>query len=802
MNRGCGDINPPSGLVVTCSPQQQQAAAPSKPNRLRRSFKRTQQTQIAAELGSPKSQEPEFKTPTRIQRPRAVGGFSAESPQNDSDFQQDIIWDATSPSPNRLGKRGKKPPVGVANISEIVNRIAPKHGRPTVAEPTLQRWIGDSAAIPCTPDVQVPKPKKKSPRPSGVGDLLKLARQFDLNMFHRDEEAAEQQHQRSLELLSEDILDFENDFSSPSPPGNRPPPDDHHMEDDLDFLFDGPTQLVSGNLSQEAAFPQEASGKAASVSSPPPGVPAARQGAPPPDEFEDDWADDDFLDDSLALEMTQNPQNLVAPERCSTQKTPSPAAEVVQSAVPKVVQSGVTNNMYQRESHVSKSVQSAVPKSVQSAIPNFVQSAVPKFVQSAVSKAAQSAVYQVAQSGVTNDRYQRESPVPKAAQSAVPQVVQSAVPKAAQSAVPKFGQSAVPKVVQSAVYQVAQSGVMNNTYQRESTVSKFGQSAVPKVVQSGVTNDRYQRESPVPKAAQSAVPQVVQSAVPQVVQSAVYQVVQSGVTNSTYQRESHVSKFIQSHSAVPTAVQSAAPNVEKDNVRQRTTFRLESNPSFSVGRTQAATWANSKVDYGLKKSENGARLSSEQKTPFPRRTSVTRNDSADLRDEDLSAFSAADPAWGDPADDHLLCEMCDDLENRNRSAESVPAARAPQRAALQPSNGQLPPANRQAPPPQKQTLTPTARLHGDSGTAAGSSLAADVSATDSFRRTQARNATSSTNYDRKDQFTFKKLSNAVSTATGKVAGKCSAAEIELKKQQAMERRRQRLLAAGNLQAPT
>lgn len=88
------------------------------------------------------------------------------------------------------------------DISEIVNRIAPKvrdgllrthtrtavclysrfsfcfvplqHGRPEVAEPTLQRWIGDSAAIPCTPDVQAPKPKKKSPRWAHYTNLFPL----------------------------------------------------------------------------------------------------------------------------------------------------------------------------------------------------------------------------------------------------------------------------------------------------------------------------------------------------------------------------------------------------------------------------------------------------------------------------------------------------------------------------------------------------------------------------------------------------------------------------------------------------
>lgn len=42
---------------------------------------------------------PEFKTPTRTSR-----FFSAESPHNDSDLQQDIVWDAGSPSPGRPGE--------------------------------------------------------------------------------------------------------------------------------------------------------------------------------------------------------------------------------------------------------------------------------------------------------------------------------------------------------------------------------------------------------------------------------------------------------------------------------------------------------------------------------------------------------------------------------------------------------------------------------------------------------------------------------------------------------------------------
>ncbi|KAL3066394.1 hypothetical protein OYC64_016364 [Pagothenia borchgrevinki] len=348
MNRG--RVEAPSGQPV-------------KTNRLRRSFRQTQNTQTAGEEDSPIRPKSEFKTPTRIPRSR-TGVFSAESPHNDSDFQQDIIWDPTSPSPNRFGKKAaKKQPVRVVNISDIVNRIAPKHGRPKVAEPTLQQWIGDT--IPCTPDVQVPKHKRKSPRLNTVDDLLKLAKQFDFNMFRQEEDEEEELkdlHQQSLELLSDDILD-QNDFS-PSLPGNQPPavspgpdvqlhPMDQHMEDDLDFLFDGPTQHLSGNLSlvlsaqpsQAKPAAKEASGKtSASSHTPTPVVPTSNT----KDDFDDDWENDDLLNDSLVLEMTQNPHKFISPKHASTQKQPSQVTfpresqrNVVQSAVSKVEKDNV-----------------------------------------------------------------------------------------------------------------------------------------------------------------------------------------------------------------------------------------------------------------------------------------------------------------------------------------------------------------------------------------------------------------------------------------------------------------------------
>ncbi|KAM3624170.1 uncharacterized protein V6R79_020216 [Siganus canaliculatus] len=661
-----------SSSPLTESPLQRPAGAFA--NLRSRSSRLTERTQAAAKTEPPTGPQPEFKTPTRVPRARAGVGFSQESPHNDSDFQQDIIWDATSPSPNRLGKRGKKHQTGVVDISEIVNRIAPKHGRPVAAEPTLQQWIGDSATIPCTPDVQVPK-LKRSPKSSGVDDLLKLAKQFDLNMFHQIEEDEEEEEvkeeeplQQSLELLPDDMLDLEEEPNNGSLlcPGNAQPAvtkpeaavqQDTNMEDDLDFLFDGPTQYVSGNLSQ-ASTQGKASGKHAASSHRSTFVlPVADAKAPAADcDFEDDWENDDFLNDSLVLEMTQHPQKFTTPKHSSTQKASS---EI--------------------------------------------------------------------------------------------------------------------------------------------------------------------KHAPV---------------------------------------------------CVGGISQSAASKVEKDNARQRRTFRLESNPGFSVKRVQRDTWTHSEqvsssgpagrdtqlcgfssskgsVQAGSQHSSNLVRPDS-QKPQFQQNTSfglhlhlspklsttasVATQSSAtrkpapapvsDLLEEDLDAFFSSDMVWDDPADDDLLCELCEDIENQIQTVETRPAGpTSNQTAVLQPVN-MNPPANQRPFPPKPTPAAPPCA----SGRLAASSSGAGMfssciteaqtnTVTNAFRYTQAQKAsgaTSSAAYvqgvgrvqamqqenRRRDHFTFKKPNNPVSTVTSEVAGKCSAAEIELKKQQAMERRRQRLQATQKLGAPT
>ncbi|XP_072772419.1 ewing's tumor-associated antigen 1 isoform X1 [Nerophis lumbriciformis] len=252
-----------------------EATPRTRTNRLSRTLRKSPQTRT-------KSPKCDLKTPTRTSRSSLGSTLSSQSPQ-DCEVHHDIIWDATSPLPHRLGKRGKKH-AGVVSISDIVSRIAPEHGRPRVSEPTLQQWIGDSAAIPCTPDVQPPKSRRKSPRSNGVDELLKLAKRFDLSWFHGDEEEADQN--RECVLASGRESDSERAGA------------ELEQLADLDFLFDEPSQLSS-----RVPGPSEPAGKCPVM----------------PCHVANDWEDDDLLNDSVLVEMTQNVEKLGAPQHCSTQ---------------------------------------------------------------------------------------------------------------------------------------------------------------------------------------------------------------------------------------------------------------------------------------------------------------------------------------------------------------------------------------------------------------------------------------------------------------------------------------------------
>ncbi|XP_035258744.1 ewing's tumor-associated antigen 1 [Anguilla anguilla] len=338
-----------------------------KTNRLSRSLRQTQQS---PSFDSSYNCHKEFKTPKRHARIRPCASHNADSPSNDSDLQQDIIWDPTSPTAVWNGKGVKKSSTNVraVDISELANRIAPKNERPVVPESSLLQWIGDSA-VPCTPEVQLPRTRKKSTRHSDVEDLMKLAKQFDFNMHQQDKEQVKEAYKGSVKQDADNLREPGGPESSPPPslsevtatsrgPASKmlncgkPQTTDRkalHQEtvDDFDALFDQPTQHISGRLSQ-ASSGRSLDGRASSVplssnaalsgngnpgnpgnpsavSSAPVKKPEGGPRTPAPNRFvDDDWDDDDLLNDSIVLEMTQNPELFATPKHCSTQIGPSP----------------------------------------------------------------------------------------------------------------------------------------------------------------------------------------------------------------------------------------------------------------------------------------------------------------------------------------------------------------------------------------------------------------------------------------------------------------------------------------------
>lgn len=268
----------------------------------------------------------EFKTPTRPARGQFRRLIPDDSPSNDPDSHQDIIWDTTSPSPIRHG-RGQRRAANVqaVDISDIANRIAPKSGRLEEVDSSLLQWIGDSA-IPCTPEVQQHKVKHMTTKQSTVDDLMRLAKQFDFNM--RQDEAQEHISDAPKQPAHADPFSTAHYTSAVSRASERP--NDHkpvnqsernqEMDDDLDLLFDGPTQQLSGRLSQTLScrtqnVPERNAAKSDASQKHPSFATERNQ-----DDFDDDWSSDDLFEDSLLLEMTQNPDLFVAPQYSSTQK--------------------------------------------------------------------------------------------------------------------------------------------------------------------------------------------------------------------------------------------------------------------------------------------------------------------------------------------------------------------------------------------------------------------------------------------------------------------------------------------------
>ncbi|KTF93944.1 hypothetical protein cypCar_00041105 [Cyprinus carpio] len=403
----------------------------SKVNRLRRSPK-------AASLNPEQIRSTaEFKTPTRPVRGQFRRSIPDDSPSNDPDFHQDIIWDTTSPSPIRHG-RGQRRAASVraVDISDIASRIAPENGRLEETDSSLLQWIGDSA-IPCTPEVQQPKAKPTSTnlvsvnasgelesvcfsiasvtilclwkragsvmsdffnciyvnnsrteessecqsvvdisrhrqsdssrewkleetetqsllqwigdsafpahqertatqsqapsdyKQSTVEDLMRLAKQFDFNM--RQDEAREQSSDAPGSKRAEEQEPPHDDRFTTTHNGSalkltdEKPADerglDQEMDHDLDFLFDGrqasdyrTQEVPERNLSIVKASDSQKRSTVTTVEN------HGSKQVNKADDFDDDWNSDGLLDDSLLLEITQNPNLFAAPQCSSTQK--------------------------------------------------------------------------------------------------------------------------------------------------------------------------------------------------------------------------------------------------------------------------------------------------------------------------------------------------------------------------------------------------------------------------------------------------------------------------------------------------
>lgn len=166
---------------------------------------------------------------------------------------------------------------------------------------------------------------------------MRLAKQFDFNM--KQDEAQEQssdapgsKQSEEQELAHDDR--FKTAHSKSTLKHNEKPVDERglyqEIDDDLDFLFDGPTQRLSGRLSQVSDYrTQEVPERnfsivKASVSQKVSAfITTENHGSKQvnkADDFDDDWNSDGLLDDSLLLEMTQNPDLFAVPQYSSTQK--------------------------------------------------------------------------------------------------------------------------------------------------------------------------------------------------------------------------------------------------------------------------------------------------------------------------------------------------------------------------------------------------------------------------------------------------------------------------------------------------
>ncbi|XP_043911821.1 ewing's tumor-associated antigen 1 isoform X2 [Protopterus annectens] len=361
-----------------------------------------------------------MKTPKRQSARNPLASYG--SPSNDTEVQQEIFWDPTSPTVYKLGQ-GKKRIIGngrFVEISEIVKRIAPREEKPANSEqPLLKMWIGDDA-IPSTPGILKIRTRSKIngirlQRRNTEEELMRLAKQFDRNFLEQDVCQEEVQIEEishvnvgslvdcketvdNLDGCRENVPQLQNlqlavkqaneteiltlSFRSvPSSSELRAErcsqvSVDLEAEASINALFDGPTQHLTGSFSpassettssvipsgenlnnrrtqtcaslqpctsHKASMPKTEGSSALQTQQK--SLPASTAQAKemhstnherkdslktvsgsqsaatctPNDDFDDDWCNDDMLEDSFVMMVTQNPELVVNTRHSVTQ---------------------------------------------------------------------------------------------------------------------------------------------------------------------------------------------------------------------------------------------------------------------------------------------------------------------------------------------------------------------------------------------------------------------------------------------------------------------------------------------------
>ncbi|XP_040286002.1 ewing's tumor-associated antigen 1 [Bufo bufo] len=250
---------------------------PKKPSKKASRTRRSGSSRLCSQTSScvaPTEEELFSNKKTPRQYPRSKLWTSTfNSPSNDADQQQDIFWDPHSPTTYKLenGKRKLAANKCTVDISDIVNRIAPKNEKPSNSEAAyLGIWIGDDA-IPCTPLVARSKTKiQRSRILQTEEELMKLAKQLDSNLVKQKDQNEEQLANSEYEMFSErNAMDNKEDSfledlpeedemnlvlksvsQRSAPQGSSQRSVDQDVEAALNDLFDSSTQKYSGRLSQ------------------------------------------------------------------------------------------------------------------------------------------------------------------------------------------------------------------------------------------------------------------------------------------------------------------------------------------------------------------------------------------------------------------------------------------------------------------------------------------------------------------------------------------------------------------------